>query len=101
MQTKALKQDGPDTLVSLRIQPRASKSSIEGDYGEQIKIRLNAPPVDGKANKALLVFLAKTLALKRGQLEIESGARSRDKVVRVRDVDIHDLADRLAAASSA
>lgn len=66
--------------------PRASKNQIAGMEGNEVKIRLNAPPVEGKANEALVRFLAEALGVSRAQIEIVAGHSSRHKVVRVRGV---------------
>ncbi|WP_255987543.1 DUF167 domain-containing protein [Chitinolyticbacter albus] len=70
-------------LLTLHIQPGAKHTAIAGLHGGALKIRLAAPPVDGKANEALLVYLAERLGLPRRALELKSGATSRRKVIRV------------------
>lgn len=69
--------------LRLRLQPRAKKNAVEGEYGDALKIRLTAPPVEGEANKALVAFVAKLLGVKKSAVTIESGEKSRDKRVRV------------------
>ena len=66
------------------IQPRASGNEIAGRWQDALKIRLTAPPADGKANQALLKFLAKQLGVPKSDLEILSGAASRSKKICVR-----------------
>jgi uncharacterized protein (TIGR00251 family) len=83
-------------LLALRIQPGAKKSGIAGIYGETLKIRLAAPPVDGKANAALLAFLAEWLRVPKSALNLKSGQTSRRKVVRVEGVKAETLARRIA-----
>lgn len=73
-------------VLSVRIQPRASRSGIIVMEGGGIKIRLTAPPVDNAANEALIRFLAETLSVSRSQVEIVTGHTSRDKIVRVTGV---------------
>lgn len=70
-------------LLELWIQPGAARSGFAGRHGERLKIRLAAPPVDGRANRQLLKFLAAQLGLSRGRLELVAGARGRGKTVRV------------------
>lgn len=70
-------------LLALHIQPGAKRTEIAGLHGEALKIRLAAPPVDGKANAALLAFLADTLDLPKAAVTLESGASSRQKRVRI------------------
>jgi len=67
----------------VRVQPGASKNEIVGIQEDALKIRISAPPVEGKANKALIQFLAKQLAVKRNQVEIMSGHTSRIKTIHV------------------
>ena len=72
--------------ISIKVIPRASKNQIVGKEGDALKVRLNAPPVEGKANEALVKFLAESLGVSRYQIEIVAGHASRHKVVRVRGV---------------
>ena len=69
--------------LTLHIQPGAKKTEIVGLHGDALKIRLAAPPVDGKANEALLGFLAERLGIPRASLSLKSGQTSRRKVVAV------------------
>jgi len=74
---------GTALILNLRIQPRASRNEIVGVLGEQLKIRLTAPPVDGKANQTLLKFLAKYCGVPTRQVTLLSGDSGRSKRVRV------------------
>jgi uncharacterized protein (TIGR00251 family) len=67
--------------LSVRVQPRASRNEIAGRYGDGIKIRLTAPPVDGAANEALVKFLARALDIPATSVTIVAGASARTKVV--------------------
>jgi len=69
--------------LCIKVIPRASKSGVQGLHGDALKIRLHAPPVDGKANEALIRFLAKTLDVPRARIEIRSGQTSRRKTIRI------------------
>ena len=69
--------------LTLHIQPGAKKTEVAGQYGDALKIRLAAPPVDGKANAALLGFVAERLGLAKSALIIKSGQTSRRKVLEV------------------
>ncbi len=72
--------DHPEGLVlSVRVQPKASRNAIRGVHGEALKIALTAPPVEGAANKALIAFLAKSLHIPKASIEILSGHTSRSK----------------------
>lgn len=74
--------------VAVRAQPGAKRTAIVGIYGEgetaQLKIAVQAPPVDGRANEALAVFLAETFALPRRSIDLVSGESSRSKVFLLR-----------------
>lgn len=87
-----VESDGALTF-SVKIVPRASKNQIVGKEGDAVKIRLNAPPVEGKANEALVRFLAETFGVSRAQIEIVAGHASRHKVVRVRGVTARQIED--------
>lgn len=75
---------GGDIVLSLHIQPGAKKTGLVGLHGEALKIRLAAPPLEGKANDCLIEFIADMLEVPRAQVELVSGATSRQKRVRVR-----------------
>jgi uncharacterized protein len=68
-------------LILCQIQPRASKTEVMGLHGEpqRIRIRIAAPPVDGKANEALIAFLAKRLGIPKRAIEIHSGQTGKMK----------------------
>ncbi|MEQ1875350.1 MAG: DUF167 domain-containing protein [Bdellovibrionia bacterium] len=68
-------------MLRLQIQPQAKKSEVAGEYGERLKIRIAAPPVDGKANEELLSFLKKKLRVRSGDLSLVRGDTSRSKDV--------------------
>lgn len=70
-------------VLKLRVQPGAKHAKVIGPHGDQLKVAVAAPPVDGKANEALLVWLSKILGVKRANLSIVSGQSSRDKRVRL------------------
>lgn len=74
--------DGKITLT-LHIQPGAKKTEVAGLYGDALKIRLAAPPVDGKANAALIGFVAERLQLAKSAVSLKSGQTSRRKVLEV------------------
>jgi uncharacterized protein len=78
---------GEDWLVNIRVQPRASRTEFAGLLGERLKVRLQAPPVDGRANAALLEFMAATCNLPRSRVTLESGQTGRDKRVRLHALD--------------
>lgn len=67
--------------LQLRVQPGASRSAISGFYGKALKIAIKAPPVDGKANDALIEFIAEIFALPKRDVRLLSGETSRDKAI--------------------
>ena len=77
--------DGPDLVLHCHIQPGARRSELAGEHGERLKIRLQAPPVDGKANTELIRFLSKLFAVPRNAVSIENGELSRQKRVRIQN----------------
>lgn len=81
-----LKRSGNALTLTLHIQPGAKKTEVAGEHGDALKIRLAAPPVDGKANAALLEFIADKLGVAKGTVTLKSGQTSRRKVVEVGDV---------------
>ena len=79
----AIRREGEDLLLTLKVQPRSSKDELLWQ-GEQLKLRITAPPVDGKANEHLVGYLAKLFRVPKSQVEIVSGESGRDKRIRVR-----------------
>jgi uncharacterized protein (TIGR00251 family) len=82
-------------LLKVRVSPSSSQDKILGYLGEELKISLSAPPVDGKANTALISFLSKTLSLKKSHLEIHSGHSSRSKVIKIKVLSKDETQGRL------
>ena len=73
--------NGTTLRLRLYIQPKASRDDWVGLYGDEIKVAITAPPVDGKANSHLQKFLAKSFAVAKSQVVIEKGEQSRHKTV--------------------
>ncbi len=78
-----VRRAGTDWVLELRVQPRASRTEFAGVHGDRLRLRLNAPPVDGKANAALVEFIAVQFGVPRARVILEQGDASRDKRVRV------------------
>ena len=78
--------------VRVRVIPRASKNEIAGLYGEALKVRLQAPPLDGRANKDLRRFLAKQFDIPPGSVNILSGEKGRSKNVLLRGCNANEFA---------
>jgi uncharacterized protein len=75
--------EGPDLILHLRIQPRATKDEIAGFHGDSLKVRLAAPPVDGKANERLRAFLAEECGVAKSKVTLLSGETGKVKRVRI------------------
>ena len=88
MDELSLQEVDNGVLVPIRVIPRARRTTIDGMHDGALRVRLNAPPVDGAANRALIDYLAGILACRKRDLELIRGARSRDKVVRVDGMSI-------------
>ena len=74
-------------MLSCQIQPKSSRDEIVGLHAESVKIRITAPPVDGKANAHLIKFLAKAFGVSRSAVTIVSGETGKKKVVRIENPD--------------
>ena len=81
-----LVESGDGIVFSVRVQPRASRDAIGGEWQGALKVRLTAPPVEGRANDALRRLLAERLEIPVAAVRILSGARRRTKRVEVRGV---------------
>jgi uncharacterized protein (TIGR00251 family) len=79
--------DDKGVTLRLHIQPGAKKTEVVGLHGEALKIRLAAPPVDGKANACLIAFLADQLGIAKASITLVGGDTSRAKRMRVCGVD--------------
>ena len=86
-----LRAAGDDVVLTLHIQPGAKRTELAGIHGEALKIRLGAPPVDGKANDCLIAFLADRLRVPKSRVVLEAGMTSRSKRVRVVGVSGADI----------
>ena len=83
-------------LLPVRAVPRASKNEIQGVHGDALKVRLQAPPVEGKANQALIRFLSEALGISRSQLSIAAGETGRNKAVLITGLSKTELLKRLS-----
>jgi len=85
-------REGKDgVLFKVRVQPRAAANQVAGLYEDAVKIRLTAPPAEGKANEACLAFLAGLLSVPRSQVEIASGHTGRNKIIKVMGVSAEEI----------
>lgn len=74
---------GTALLLNVHVQPGASRDEIVGMHGDRVKIRISAPPVDGKANRHLIEFLADSFGVPRAQVTLVRGESARTKTVRI------------------
>src|SRR5712692_8365925 len=92
-------RDGPGGVeLSVFCQPKAARSALIGMHGGALKVKVKAPPLEGRANEALLDLLAGTLGVARSGLSLRSGEHSRNKRVRVPGVDRSAVLRALHAA---
>ena len=96
-----LREVAGGVTLAVRAQPGAKKTAITGVYGEgdaaQLKIAVQAPPVEGRANEALVAFLAETFNVPRKSVELVSGQLSRSKIFLLRglrQIDMQKFLDR-------
>jgi uncharacterized protein len=87
-------KDGAVT-IKVKVQPRAPKTEIVGEHAGAIKLRVAAPPVEGKANEECRRFLAKLFEVSATSVEIISGDSSRDKVIRIRSISARRVLEAL------
>ena len=74
---------GSDLMLELYVQPRTSKNMVVGPYGDYLKVAITAPPVEGKANKHLIKFLAKYFDVPQKHIKILKGENSKYKSILV------------------
>jgi len=79
------------TDIRVKLLPRSSRNEIIGRENDVLKVKVTAPPVEGKANKALEQLLAKRLNLPKRNIEIISGERSRVKSIRIHGLSLKDV----------
>lgn len=87
-------------LVHIQVQPRAAKNAFAGIHGGAVKLRITAPPVDGKANALIVEILAKMFHVPKAAVSLASGQQSRHKRFRVAGVGFEAALEILAAAVS-
>ena len=82
---------------AVRVQPRARKNAVTGILGDSLKLALTAPPVEGKANHAVIDFFADLFEIPRSSVTIASGDTSRNKVIRVAGLTLAAVRQRLSS----
>ena len=86
-------------ILKVRVQPKASRNQVAGYDEGTLKLRVTAPPVDGKANAGVIALLAKTLGVSKSKLRIVRGQSSRDKMVSVDTLTEEEVRRRIEAGS--
>ncbi len=93
-----LKVQSGGVYLALKVQPRASRNEIGEAVGDELKLKVTAPPVDSAANEAVLRSLAEVLDCSRGSLQLLRGQTSRHKTILISGIEADEVARRLAAA---
>jgi len=91
-----LREQPEGVLLSVKLQPRASCNEIGDPLGDELKIKVTAPPVDSAANEALIRFLAEKLDCPKGRVELIRGHTSRHKTLMIKCLSASQVAERLA-----
>lgn len=85
--------------IAIRAQPGAKKNAIQGEQNGRLKIAVQAPPEDGRANDAILELLRKSWNLKRSQVDLLTGATHREKVILIRGVTSEEVQQMVKTSS--
>ena len=80
---------------SIRVQPRAGRTAITGTVGDALKISLSAPPVEGRANAAVVDFFSEILSVPRASVQVVAGERSRNQLIRIAGCSGSDVQRKL------
>ena len=81
--------------IKVKVLPRSSKNQIMGQEGDLFKVKLTSPPVKGKANKALIEFLAEKLGIPKAHMEIKSGKSSKLKSILIHGLTLEEITQSL------
>lgn len=85
-------------LFTVHVQPRSSRNEVCGVQGNELKLRLTAPPVEDAANKLCIEFIARLLGIAKSRVSISSGARSRHKTIKVTGIASENILSLLKSA---
>lgn len=85
-------------IVRVHVQPGAGRTAVVGRHGDAVKVRVAAPPQEGRANEAAGALIADTLGVPAASVELSTGNTSRAKRFRVRGIEAEDVEDRLRTA---
>ena len=95
-----LRETAGGTLLSVKLQPRAAASEICAPLGDELKIKVTAPPVDAAANEALVELLAEKLDCARSRVELVRGGKSRHKVVKLYGFKPEEVLEKLLTGTA-
>ena len=90
---------GNDIIIKAKIVPGSSKNKIIGAYNDALKIAIAAPPVEGKANKKCIAYLAKYFDIAKSKIEIISGQTSKNKLIKIYDISQKEFLGKLEKIS--
>ena len=90
---------GNDIIIKVKIIPGSSKNKIIGVYNDSLKITITAPPVEGKANKKCIAYLAKYFNVAKSKIEIISGLASKNKLIRIYDISQKEFLEKIEKIS--
>ena len=94
-----LKVQNDVVYLHIKVQPRASRNEIGGVLGQELKVKVTAPPVESAANEELVRFLAELLGCPRQAVTLARGGSSRHKVIALRGIPVESIEPKLRAAS--
>ncbi len=86
---------GNDIIIKVKIVPGSSKNKIIGAYNDALKITITAPPVEGKANKKCIAYLAKFFDVAKSKIEIILGKNSKNKLIKIYDISQKEFLDKI------
>lgn len=93
-----ISESADGVIISIHVQPKASRNEVTGIHDGEIRIRLTSPPVEGAANKLCIEFLAKLLKTSKSSITLISGDKSRHKILKITGMSRKELLDKLALA---
>jgi uncharacterized protein (TIGR00251 family) len=93
-----IREQARGVILSIKVQPRASRNEIGEPLGSELRVKVTAPPVDAAANEAVIRLLAETLDCPRNHLELVKGHTSRHKLIRIAGVPVETIVARLLDA---
>ncbi len=97
METKNGKPAESNSTLKIRVQPRASRNQVDGCEGDTLRLRVTAPPTEGKANAGVIALLSRMLEISKSRIEIIRGHNSRDRIVSIRALTTPEVLSRIEA----